>query len=68
MPAYCRLPDCGWKTGEPVQDIAGCLASWHVYEEHPEEWLRVFGIRPPLDPDPRIPAVRQYLDALHGSS
>lgn len=49
---------CGWETAEPERTVTGFLASWHVYEKHPELWRAVIGDRPPLDPDPRDPAVR----------
>lgn len=68
MAAYCKLPGCDWMTGEPVRDIAGCLAAWHVYEDHPEVWRELFGSRPPVDPDPRIPEVRMALSVLSGSN
>jgi hypothetical protein len=59
MPKHgCNVADCKWTSGEqPNHAISGCLASWHVYEEHPEIWKRVIGDRPPNDPDPRDPAV-----------
>lgn len=52
---------CDWETAEPERAVSGCLASWHVYEKHPDVWRRVIGDRPPLDPDPRIPAVRAQI-------
>lgn len=52
---------CSWNTAEPDQLITGCLAAWHVYENHPDVWRAVIGDRLPLDPDPRIPAVRAQL-------
>lgn len=60
VPANCNV--CGWKTQEPVRHIAGCLATWHVYETHPEAWASVAGDRQPRDPDPRIPEVRLQLE------
>jgi hypothetical protein len=52
---------CDWATAEPELAVSQCLATWHVYEEHPEIWQRIFGDRPPRDPDPRIPAVRMQI-------
>lgn len=53
MSAKCLVPSCKWATEIPSRHIAGCLATWHVYEEHREQWIRTFGDRPPTDPDPR---------------
>lgn len=52
--AICGV--CGWQSREwPTQDQAGCEASWHVYEQHREEWIEIIGSdRPPVDPDPRV--------------
>ena len=61
MAHSCNQPHCDWRTAEPDRLISGCLATWHVYEEHPDVWRRVIGDRPPLDPDPRIPAVRAQI-------
>lgn len=48
----CNL--CYWKSQEwPTRDEAGCEASWHVYEEHPQAWRMLFGDEPPRDRDPR---------------
>jgi hypothetical protein len=48
----CNL--CDWKAADvPIRDIAGCLATWHFYEEHPAAWRAIAGNRPPSDPDPR---------------
>ena len=55
MSAYCKVPGCVWATGEPVEVISGCLATWHVYEQHRDVWKNVMGDRPPSDPDPRTP-------------
>lgn len=52
---------CPWRTSEPEPAVSGALASWHVYEQHPESWRQAIGDRPPRDPDPRIPAVRVRL-------
>ena len=49
----CLVTGCRWVVEGPLKDIVGCAASWHVYEEHPEVWLGMFGERPPVDPDPR---------------
>jgi len=55
--AYCRVPDCRWVSREfQFRDMAGCAASWHIYEKHPETWRDLFGDRPPNDPDPRTDA------------
>lgn len=62
MSAVCRVPGCGWETSEPIRDIAGCLATWHVYEQHPDVWKDVAGDRPPRDPDPRSPEVRAAME------
>jgi hypothetical protein len=37
------------------------MATWHVYEDHLDIWLALIGDRPPLDPDPRDPAVRMQI-------
>jgi hypothetical protein len=68
MAARCLLPGCGWVTGEPIEKIAGALVTWHVYEKHPDVWVELIGERPPADPDPRDPAVHQYLSARIGSN
>lgn len=48
----CTL--CWWVSEDYLtHDLAGCRASWHVYEAHPEAWAALFGSRPPVDPDPR---------------
>lgn len=52
---------CGWHTREPDQAVTGFLATWHVYEKHPEIRRQVMGDRPPRDPDPRIPWVRMQV-------
>jgi hypothetical protein len=72
MPARCKVKDCRWDTQFLNPHIAGCLATWHVYEEHPDVWREVCGDRPPNDPDPRtkrgmamaiIGAIDKALDA-----
>jgi hypothetical protein len=68
MAAYCKVPDCGFATGEPIPDIAGCLMTWHVYEEHPDIWRRIAGDRPPADPDPRVPLTRMIMALAHGGN
>lgn len=55
MPAKCLVNGCDWDTDEPIHHVAGCLASWHVYETHPDVWREKVGDRPPVDPDPRTP-------------
>ena len=55
---------CNWKSGkQPNREISGCLATWHVYEEHNKQWTEVFGDRPPVDPDPRDPLTREAMIA-----
>lgn len=50
----CKVPLCDWISEDVYnRDIAGCLATWHVYEKHPDVWRQVIGDRPPVDPDPR---------------
>jgi hypothetical protein len=61
MACVCLQPGCKWQTGEPEEFVSQCLASWHVYEDHPDIWLALIGDRPPQDPDPRIPAVRMMI-------
>jgi hypothetical protein len=58
MSAKCKVAECNWETDEPSRHISGCLATWHVYEEHPDAWKSLFGDRPPIDPDVRIPEQR----------
>jgi len=55
--AVCGL--CEWAAEEVTRHAAGSLASWHVYEQHPDTWRSLFGDRPPIDPDPRTAAGRQ---------
>lgn len=49
--AYCKF--CG---PSPAVYPSGLEAQrgavWHVYDDHPEEWRRVVGDRPPRDPRP----------------
>ncbi len=46
---------CEWTSGDySTSDMAGCAATWHVYEAHRAEWLNLFGDNPPRDPDPRL--------------
>lgn len=40
-----------------TRDDAGCAATWHVYEEHRDVWIEMFGDRPPNDRDPRLDSV-----------
>lgn len=50
--ASCSL--CPWVSRFwPSYDEAGCNATWHVFENHPDHWRALFGDRPPTDPDPR---------------
>jgi hypothetical protein len=54
MPEFrARCFACPWESIEPAQEIAQCMGSWHVYEEHPDIWRHVVGDRPPHDLDPR---------------
>lgn len=53
MASRCLVDGCVWMSAETREDIAGCLATWHVYENHPDVWRSVIGDRPPVDPDPR---------------
>lgn len=53
---YCQVSGCNWITEIYEEDITGCLATWHVFEEHPEVWKEIIGDRPPIDPDPRTEA------------
>ena len=59
MAASCNF--CDWETGEPQRHVAGCMATWHVYEQHPDIWRQVAGDRPPADPDPRNQAERALI-------
>lgn len=62
--AVCDVTGCGWISGsQPNATVAGCMATWHVYEEHRDVWVTLAGDRLPADPDPRIPAVYQSLAA-----
>lgn len=46
---------CDWHSRNwPTRDQAGCEATWHVYEKHPQAWRALFGNQPPRDPDPRV--------------
>jgi hypothetical protein len=50
---WCKVGDCLWSSGlQESDEIAGYLATWHVYEEHRDVWAGQFGDRPPRDPDP----------------
>jgi len=64
MAAGCY--ECDWRTPEVVRHIAGCQATWHVYEEHPVTWALTAGDRPPADPDARIPEIYMALSFAHG--
>jgi hypothetical protein len=57
----CKQPGCKWRTAEPEEFVSQCLATWHVFEDHPDIWLAVIGDRPPRDPDPRDPATRMWI-------
>jgi hypothetical protein len=37
----------------PTELLAQGDAVWHIYEDHPKEWVRLIGDRPPKDFDPR---------------
>lgn len=49
----CLVCDNAERSPFPTRTQAQDAAVWHVYEHHPEEWRRVIGDRPPLNPDPR---------------
>jgi len=50
--SHCQV--CPWESRDWLtRDQAGCEATWHVYEEHPDQWRALFGDAPPRDPDPR---------------
>lgn len=49
----CRVNGCLHELIEETPDLAQAAIDWHVYEEHPEEWVKVRGGQPPEDPDPR---------------
>lgn len=55
--ATCSL--CPWTVGAATHHEGGCLASWHLYEEHPGVWRGFHGDRAPRDPDPRTPEGKQ---------
>jgi hypothetical protein len=49
----CAL--CPWASPPyPTRDLAGCAATWHVFEGHRETWRSMFGGLSPRDPDPRL--------------
>lgn len=49
----CQL--CPWvSVPYPTRGLAGCRATWHVFEDHPTVWSAMFGSVPPVDPDPRL--------------
>ena len=51
--AFCIV--CRWEEAWPTYHQAGCASTWHVYENHPEIWVALFGNNhPPSDPDPRL--------------
>jgi hypothetical protein len=68
MAHSCTIKGCKWYTIEPNRHYSGCLASWHVYEEHPDVWRGLFGDRPPNDPDPRDPEQRLFMNLSEGSN
>jgi hypothetical protein len=50
----CLVEGCKWQDYNRLALVSKCLATWHVYEEHPEIWEKVVkSNRPPRDPDPR---------------
>jgi hypothetical protein len=49
----CMLGSCGWASPDEPDQFSGCRATWHIFEDHPDVWLRTFGDRKPVDPDPR---------------
>jgi hypothetical protein len=62
----CKLGECKWTAENPVEGIVGCLATWHVYEDHRDVWLAVAGNRPPRDPDPRTEEGRRLIMGASG--
>lgn len=66
MISRCRLGKCEWESEGPVEGIVGCLATWHVYEDHPEIWAAFAGDRPPTDPDPRTEQGRRLIMGASG--
>jgi hypothetical protein len=56
MPEYrtvCAL--CYWVSPKyPTQHMAGCAATWHVFEEHRDAWRALFGSMDPRDPKPPV--------------
>ena len=61
MAHSCRQPGCEWHIAELEEFVSQCMATWHVYEDHPDIWQALIGDRPPRDPDPRDPAVRMQI-------
>lgn len=53
MAAKCLVDNCDWETNMPSRHIAGCMATWHVFEKHHDIWQESLGDRPPTHPDPR---------------
>ncbi len=70
MASRCLVPNCDWTSEVPIKSVAGCLATWHVFEKHYDVWQGIFRDRPPVDPDPRteegmtIAMAMEVLDAL----
>ncbi|HEV2175235.1 MAG TPA: hypothetical protein VGR71_16800 [Nitrospira sp.] len=62
----CQVTECSWTAEDPIQDLAGCLATWHIFEEHPDVWTEIFGSGRPLDPDPRTESGRAEILAANG--
>lgn len=51
--SLCSL--CDWRSDPYLsRDLAGCRATWHVYESHRSAWQAMFGNTLPRDPDPRV--------------
>lgn len=50
--ALCRMCEYQGRTWPTAEQAEGD-ATWHVYEQHPTIWARLFGSRPPRERDPR---------------
>jgi hypothetical protein len=51
--ATCQIPSCDWVSQWWLFDThAKDEATWHAYDNHPDEWKTVIGDRPPQNPRP----------------
>lgn len=50
--ASCQLLGCEWTQEWSTRDAAGCAGTWHVYQDHYETWVGLFGATEPRDPRP----------------